>query len=219
MGRIVSNILHVRPLCFLFAPKQLLASLASSRTTSAAIAGNHAAGKDFPENLKTDAILENQICYLSKLPPRPRKKLNAEGIAVFGSYSCICRRCWTRFSSFLVYSMTTESLVTYFWKPQKSTFVLQLRKVPRDTFRRCKTIKRRRRFRFLGQIPHILVDDGALFPFSLSGNRNNQRSLKTKKQYDAFYVPAHYSFPGHILKPLTKKKSFSKIIVCGPYCW
>ena len=53
-------------------------------------------------------------------------------------------------------------------KTNKSTFVLQLRKVPRDTFRSCKTIEREHRFRLLGHIPHILVDDGALFPFSLS---------------------------------------------------
>ena len=205
MGHIVHNILDVGSLCFLFAPKQLLASLASSRTTSAAIAGNHAAGKDFPENLKTGAILENHICYLSKLPPRPRKKLNAEGIAVCGSYSCICRRCRARFSSFLVYSITTESFVIYIPKNRKSASVLQLRKVPRGTFRNCKTMKRERRFRFLGQFPRILVDDGALFPFSLSGNRYNHRSFKTKKQYDAFYVPAQYSFPGQILRPLTKK--------------
>ena len=32
-----------------------------------------------------------------------------------------------------------------------------------------KQFKRERRFRLLGHIPHILVDDGALFPFSPSG--------------------------------------------------
>ena len=42
---------------------------------------------------------------------------------------------------------------------------------PRDPFRNCKTIKREHRFRFLGHIPHILVDDGALFAFSLSETR------------------------------------------------
>ena len=34
-----------------------------------------------------------------------------------------------------------------------------------------KPCKRERRFRFLGHIPHILVDDGALFAFSLSEAR------------------------------------------------
>ena len=32
-----------------------------------------------------------------------------------------------------------------------------------------KHFKRERRFRLLNHIPHILVDDGALFPFSPSG--------------------------------------------------
>ena len=39
---------------------------------------------------------------------------------------------------------------------------------PRDTFRNCKPFTREHRFRLLGHIPHTLVDDGALFPFSLS---------------------------------------------------
>ena len=43
--------------------------------------------------------------------------------------------------------------------------------------------------------------------------------LKNKKKYDAFYVPAHYCFPGHILKPLAnKKKTLSKIMVYGSHC-
>ena len=54
-------------------------------------------------------------------------------------------------------------------KTYKSTFVLQLLKgyFP-DTFRNCKPFTREHRFRLLGHIPHALVDDGALFPFSLS---------------------------------------------------
>ena len=34
-----------------------------------------------------------------------------------------------------------------------------------------KQFKRERRFRLLGHIPHILVDDGALFPLLLSETR------------------------------------------------
>ena len=34
--------------------------------------------------------------------------------------------------------------------------------------------------------------------------------IKTKKQYDAFYVPAHYYFPERILQPLTKLKRAHK---------
>ena len=34
--------------------------------------------------------------------------------------------------------------------------------------------------------------------------------IKTKKQYDAFYVPAHYYFPERILQPLTKIKRAHK---------
>ena len=44
-----------------------------------------------------------------------------------------------------------------------------------------KPCKRERRFRFLGHIPHILVDDGALFAFSLfRSKKNNQRSLRPR---------------------------------------
>ena len=44
-----------------------------------------------------------------------------------------------------------------------------------------KQCKREHRFRFLGHIPHILVDDGALLAFSLFRNKkNNQRSLRPR---------------------------------------
>ena len=44
-----------------------------------------------------------------------------------------------------------------------------------------KQCKRERRFRFLGHIPHILVDDGALFAFSLFRNKKkNRRSLRPR---------------------------------------
>ena len=67
--------------------------------------------------------------------------LTAKEVAVWGTYWCICRRCWASFSSFPVYSKPPGSFVTYFpAKTKKSTFVLQLRKVPRVTFRNCKTI-------------------------------------------------------------------------------
>ena len=47
--------------------------------------------------------------------------------------------------------------------------VLQLRKVPGAHSVAVKQFKRDRRFRLLGHIHHVLVDDGALFTFSLSG--------------------------------------------------
>ena len=109
-------------------------------------------------------------CCLQNGSRKCGNKLNAEGVVVFGSYSRICRRCWASFSSSPVYSMTTDSFVTYYYTSRKSTFVT----APRCSVgvkqlnARCKTIKRERRFRFLGHILHILVDDGALFPFILS---------------------------------------------------
>ena len=49
--------------------------------------------------------------------------------------------------------------------------------------------------------------------------------LKNKKKSDAFYVPAHYCFPGHILKPLAQKKNLKRdyglwvILLIMPSTW
>ena len=49
--------------------------------------------------------------------------------------------------------------------------------------------------------------------------------IKNKKKYDAFYVPAHYCFPGRILKPLTKKRRLKQdyslwvILLIMPSTW
>ena len=44
----------------------------------------------------------------------------------------------------------------------------------------------------------------------LSTEKKNRRPLKTKKNYNALYIPANSCFPGHILKPLTKKRALKK---------
>ena len=91
------------------------------------------------------------------------------------------------------------------------TFVLQLRKVPPGKHSvAVKQFKRERRFRLLGHIHHILVDDGALFPFSLSGKKTPPAIIKNKKNYNALYVPGHYCSPGHILKPIPKQRTQKK---------
>ena len=170
---------------FLPAPKQLHAALVSSTTTSI-----------------------TTHCGPSQLILQMWKLLIAKEVPVRGSYWCICRRCWVSFSSFPVYSKPTESFVTYF--PTKNvkipTFVLQLRKVPPGKHSvAVKQFKRERRFRLLGHIHHILVDDGALFPFMVSTQKTKPAFIKNEKNYSALYIPVHYCFPGRNLKPLTKK--------------
>ena len=80
-----------------------------------------------------------------------------------------------------------------------------------------------RNFRLLGHIPHFLVDVEALFPFLFSLRKgSNQRSLKTSPLQP---ITAHYCFPGHILKPLTKKKTLKQdysiwvILLIMPSTW
>ena len=140
---------------FLIALKQLHAAFVSSNTTSAAI-----------------------HCCFPKLIPQPCEILNAERNVASGPFWCIRRRCWASFS-FPDYSMTTESFVTYFRKPQNSTF-LSARRCSPGHLRSGKTIKRERRFRLPGHIPHFLVDDGALFPFLLSENKQ-PAFIKTRR--------------------------------------
>ena len=74
------------------------------------------------------------------------------------------------FLVFQCYSMTTESFVTYFPRNLKNPHLFyRYGRVPLGThFVGVKQCKREHRFRLLGHIPHALVDDGALCPFSLS---------------------------------------------------
>ena len=47
---------------------------------------------------------------------------------------------------------------------------------------------------------------GHFFRYCFPKQEKQPAFIKNKKQYDAFYVPALYCFPGRILQPLTKKK-------------
>ena len=69
--------------------------------------------------------------------------------------------------------MTTDSFVTYYREILKIDICFTATEgSPIGTHSvGVKQCKRERRFRFLGHIPHILVDDGALFAFSLSKTR------------------------------------------------
>ena len=40
--------------------------------------------------------------------------------------------------------------------------------------------------------------------------KKNPAFIKNKKNYNALYIPGHYCFPGHILKPLTKKRTLKQ---------
>ena len=148
--------------------------LLSWRTTPAPIAGHHVA----PKILEAAAILENHTCCLPE-PILQRRK------------SCSLRVILMQLSSmvgqiFLFFNVTpwrqTASLLT-------SPEILKIHIcftatewVPLGTHSvGVKQCKREHRFRFLGHIPHILVDDGALFAFSLFRNKkNNQRSLRPR---------------------------------------
>ena len=139
-------------------------------TRSVTFLGNHTCchrGKPrCPKNLKllpswktTPAAFQNWFC-------------NAERVVLCESYWCICRRCWASCSSFPVYSMTTESFVTYSPKNLKNPHLFySYGRFPGRHSVGVKQFKRERRFRLLGHIPHILVDDGALFPLLLSETR------------------------------------------------
>ena len=86
-------------------------------------------------------------------------------------------------TTFQCYSMTTDSFVTYYRGILKIHICFTATEgSPIGTHSvGVKQCKRERRFRFLGHIPHILVDDGALFAFSLfRSKKNNQRSLRPR---------------------------------------
>ena len=169
---------------FPFAPKTVIRSVTFLETTSVAI-----------------------HCCLPELIPQSRGKTKMnEGVAACGSYRCTCRR-WASFSSFPVYSKPPKSFVTYFPKKLKNPHLFySYGRFPGRHSVAVKQFKRERRFRLLGHIPHVLVDDGAFVPL-LPSEKKPPAFIKNKKKYDAFYVPAHYSFPGRILQPLTNKKT------------
>ena len=132
---------------FLFTPKQLHAALLSWNTTSAA---NH--------------------CYLSNLIPQSRGKIKMnEGVAACGSYWCTCRGG----PVFLLFRFTPSrqkaSLLTFPKNLKNPHLFYSYGRFSGKHSVGVKHFKRERRFRLLGHIPHILVDDGALFPFSPSG--------------------------------------------------
>ena len=121
-----------------------------------------------PKILEAAAILENHTCCLPE-PILQRRK------------SCSLRVILMQLSSmvgqiFLFFNVTP-------WRQKASLLtspeILKIHIcftatewVPLGTLSvGVKQCKRERRFRFLGHIPHILVDDGALFAFSLSDTR------------------------------------------------
>ena len=171
---------------FLIALKQLRAASVSPNTTSAAA-----------------------HCCFRKLIPQPCKIWNAERNIASGPYWCICRRCWASFSSFPVYSITTASFVTYIRKPQNSTF-LSARRCSPEHLCSWKKKNRERRFRLLGHIPQILVDDGALFPFFLSGQETTS-VLKKQEEIRRILRSGPLLFPGTHSKAVSiKKKTLKK---------
>ena len=137
-------------------------------------------------NTRSVGFLEYHIYHR---PVRPVKTDSANVEYIKHRQSCSLRVILMHMSSmlgqiFLFFNVTpwqqTASLLIS--ENRKNPHLLQPQDVPRDTFRRCETIQRDRRFRFLGHIPHILVDDGALLPFCPPRPRYSQRSLKTKRQ-------------------------------------
>ena len=148
MGHIVDNAVDVGPLCFL-----------SVRSTT---------------NTRSVTFLEYHIYHHPLLPVKNDSAnveiLTAREVVLCESYWCNCHRCWTSFSSFPVYSKPTESFVTYFPKKLKNPHLFySYGRFPGKHSVAVKQFKRERRFRLPGHIHHILVDDGALFTFSLSG--------------------------------------------------
>ena len=149
-------------------------------------------------------------CYLPEVVPTSRKKkINAEGVAVCGSHWCICRRCRATFSYFSNYSKPPENFVAYCWKKQKSTIVTEPR-YSLGHLRRCKIFKHAQ-LSLIGSYSSYPRRWWNTLSISLfSPKRGQPAFIKNKKQYDASYVPAHYCFPGRILKPLTKKKTLKQ---------
>ena len=132
---------------FPFAPKQLHAALLSWKTTSVAI-----------------------HCCLPELIPQSRGKIKMnEGVAACGPNWCTSRAG----PVFLLFRYTPNQLrVSLLTSPKKLKnphLFYSYGRFPGKQSVAVKHFKRERRFRLPGHIHHILVDDGALFTFSLSG--------------------------------------------------
>ena len=119
-----------------------------------------------------------------KLIPQIWKYKSPRGLLFLSHIDAFVVDAGPDFLVFQCYSMTTESFVTYFPRNLKNPHLFySYGRVPLGTHSvGVKQCKREHRFRLLGHIPHALVDDGALCPFSLSEKKDNQRSLKTKKK-------------------------------------
>ena len=135
---------------FLFAPKELLAASVSENATPVTI-----------------------HCRLSRLIPQIWKHKTPKELFFAGHIDAFVVDAGPDFLVFQCYSMTTDSFVTYYREILKIHICFTATEwVPLGTHSvGVKQCKRERRFRFLGHIPHILVDDGALFAFSLSETR------------------------------------------------
>ena len=133
---------------FLIAPKQLLAASVSGNATPVTI-----------------------HCRLSRLIPQIWKHKTPKELFFAGHIDAFVVDAGPDFLVFPSYSMTTDSFVTYYREILKIHICFTATEwVPLGAHSvGVKQCKRERRFRFLSHIPHILVDDGALFTFSPSG--------------------------------------------------
>ena len=104
------------------------------------------------------------------------------------------------------------------WKQQASLLTSENRKtphffqpedVPRGPSVAVKKIERERRFRLLGHIPQILVDDGALFPFFLSGQETTS-VLKKQEEIRRILRSGPLLFSGPHSKAVSTKKNLKQ---------
>ena len=96
------------------------------------------------------------------------KKLDAEGVVVWGHIHAFVVDVGPVLRLFR-FTPSNRKLRYLLLETTINPHLLQRQDVPGETFREVQQFKRERRFPLLGHIHHILVDDGALFPFSPSG--------------------------------------------------
>ena len=149
MGHIVDNAVDVGPLCF---------PSVRSKTV-----------------IRSDTLLGNHVSCHRLLPSRTDsattgKKLDAEGVVVWGHIHAFVVDVGPFLRLFrFTPSQQKASLLTSPQKRKNFHICYSPKMFPGKHSVAVKQFKRKSRFRLLRHIPHILVDDGALFPFSPSG--------------------------------------------------